>query len=140
MAGKLSIVGTPIGNLEDITLRALRTLREVDLVAAEDTRRTAVLLARHSIQKPLVSYHEFNEARRTSELLQRLQTGAHLALTSDAGMPTISDPGCRLIRAAHAAGISVEIIPGISAVTTAVVASGIPSGQFLFYEIGRAHI
>jgi len=97
--GTLFLVGTPIGNMEDITMRALRVLREADLIAAEDTRHTGQLLARHQIRKPLVSYHEFNEARRTPELLQKLQEGQKIALVSDAGMPTLSDPGTRLIRA-----------------------------------------
>src|SRR5258708_127378 len=96
--GKLSIVGTPIGNLEDITLRALRVLREADLIAAEDTRHTGLLLSRHNIRKPLVSYHQFNEAQRTLELLQKLRQGQRIALVSDAGMPTLSDPGLRLIQ------------------------------------------
>ena len=123
--GKLFIVGTPIGNMEDITLRALRVLREADLVAAEDTRHTGLLLARHAIKKPLVSYHEFNEAKRTPELVRALQEGRRIALVSDAGMPTVSDPGQRLIRAAIDAGIAIEVIPGVSAITTALVASGI---------------
>src|ERR1017187_695089 len=125
-SGRLFIVGTPIGNMEDITLRALRVLRETSLVAAEDTRHTGLLLARHSIKKPLVSYHEFNEAKRTAELLKELQQGRSIALVSDAGMPTVSDPGQRLIRAAIDAGIAVEVIPGVSAITTAWVASGFP--------------
>jgi 16S rRNA (cytidine1402-2'-O)-methyltransferase len=155
--GRLYIVGTPIGNMEDITLRALRVLREVDLVAAEDTRHTGLLLARlsgvvgdgglarHAIKKPLVSYHEFNEAKRTPELLRELQQGRRIALVSDAGMPTVSDPGQRLICAAIDAGIDVEIVPGVSAVTAALVASGFSNqplarrsgsgreGGFLFY-------
>ncbi len=148
--GKLYIVGTPIGNLEDITLRALRVLREADLIAAEDTRQTAKLLARYEITKApapisrsgLVSYHEFNEARRTPELLDELQRGHRIALVCDAGMPTVSDPGQRLIQAALAAGIALEAIPGPSAVTAAIAASGlagssrakgVKAGQFLFY-------
>lgn len=143
MTGKLFIVGTPIGNMEDITLRALRALREADLIAAEDTRRTAQLLARYEIRKPLISYHEFNEARRTAELLEKLQQGRQIALVSDAGMPTVSDPGQRLIRAVLAAGIALEVIPGPSAVTMAVAVSGLAGstlarrsfseGGFLFY-------
>jgi 16S rRNA (cytidine1402-2'-O)-methyltransferase len=132
-SGRLFIVGTPIGNMEDITLRALRVLREASLVAAEDTRHTGMLLARHSIKKPLVSYHEFNEARRTAELLKDLQEGRSIALVSDAGMPTVSDPGQRLIRAAIDAGIAVEVIPGVSAITTALTGSGLGGGPFLFY-------
>jgi 16S rRNA (cytidine1402-2'-O)-methyltransferase len=132
-AGVLYIVGTPIGNMEDITLRALRVLREAGLVAAEDTRHTGLLLARHAIRKALVSYHEFNEAKRTPELLQELHRGRSIALVSDAGMPTVSDPGQRLIRAAIDAGIHVEVIPGVSAVTAALVGSGHADGAFLFY-------
>ena len=132
VAGTLYIVGTPIGNMEDITLRALRILRDAGLVAAEDTRHTGLLLARHAIRKALVSYHEFNEAKRTSELLQELQQGRSVALVSDAGMPTVSDPGQRLIRAAIDAGIHVEVIPGVSAVTAALAGSGC-GGGFLFY-------
>ncbi len=131
--GKLFIVGTPIGNLEDITLRALRVLREVDLVAAEDTRHTGLLLSRYEIHKPLVSYHEFNEAKRAAELVQKLQDGRQIALVCDAGMPTVSDPGLRLIRAAANAGIDLEAIPGPSAVTAALVGSGLAAGRFLFY-------
>ncbi len=131
--GRLFIVGTPIGNMEDITLRALRVLREASLVAAEDTRHTGLLLARHSISKPLVSYHEFNEAKRTAELLKELQQGRSIALVSDAGMPTVSDPGQRLIRAAIDAGIAVEVIPGVSAITMALTGSGLGGGPFLFY-------
>ena len=120
--------------MEDITLRALRIMREAGLVAAEDTRHTGLLLARHEIRKPLVSYHEFNEAKRTPELLKELQQGRSIALVSDAGMPTISDPGQRLIRAAIDAGIEVEVIPGVSAITTALAGSGCGgSGTFLFY-------
>src|SRR5664280_1807301 len=99
MPGKLFIVGTPIGNMEDITLRALRVLREADIIAAEDTRHTGRLLSRYEISKPLVSYHQFNEAKRTAELLAKLQQGRTIALVTDAGMPTISDPGQRLIQA-----------------------------------------
>lgn len=131
--GRLFIVGTPIGNMEDITLRALRVLKEVDLVAAEDTRRTGLLLARQQIRKPLISYHEFNEAKRTTELLRELQHGRCIALVSDAGMPTVSDPGQRLIQAVLAAGIALEVVPGPSAVTMALAASGLCAGPFLFY-------
>ena len=131
--GTLFIVGTPIGNLEDITLRALRVLREADLVAAEDTRRTGLLLAHYSLHKPLVSYHEFNEAKRTAELLQKLQNGLSIALVTDAGMPTLSDPGLRLIRAALGAGIRIEVIPGPSALTAALAGSGLAAERFLFY-------
>jgi 16S rRNA (cytidine1402-2'-O)-methyltransferase len=131
--GKLSIVATPIGNREDITLRALRTLREADVIAAEDTRHTGQLLAYFEIRKPLLSYHEFNEAQRTPELLAKIQNGATVALVSDAGMPTVSDPGSRLIRAARDADLPVEVIPGPSAVTTALAGSGSQAERFLFY-------
>ncbi|MCG3148016.1 MAG: Ribosomal RNA small subunit methyltransferase I [Verrucomicrobiae bacterium] len=131
--GQLSIVGTPIGNMEDITLRALRTLREADLIAAEDTRHTGLLLGRYSIHKPLLSYHEFNEAKRTAELIGKLQSGLRLALTSDAGMPTLSDPGYRLIRAAVENGVPVEVIPGVSAITAALTVAGINPEPFLFH-------
>jgi 16S rRNA (cytidine1402-2'-O)-methyltransferase len=128
--GTLYIVGTPIGNMEDITLRALRVLRAADLVAAEDTRHTGLLLARHGLQKALISYHEFNEAKRTPELLRELQNGRNIALVSDAGMPTVSDPGQRLIRAAIDAGIDLEIVPGVSAITAALAGSGF-GGRFV---------
>ena len=132
-SGKLLIVGTPIGNIEDITLRALRALREADCVAAEDTRHTGQLLTRYEIRKPLVSYHEFNEAKRTPELLAKLRAGQRIALVSDAGMPTLSDPGLRLIAAAVADEQAVEVVPGISAITTALAGSGLPVQPFLFY-------
>jgi 16S rRNA (cytidine1402-2'-O)-methyltransferase len=131
--GKLFIVGTPIGNIEDITLRALRVLREADLIAAEDTRHTGLLLSRYDIRKPLISYHEFNEARRAAELLGRLQRGESIALVSDAGMPTMSDPGLRLIKAAADLAITIDIVPGPSAITMAVAASGLHAERFLFY-------
>jgi 16S rRNA (cytidine1402-2'-O)-methyltransferase len=135
--GTLYIVGTPIGNMEDITLRALRVLREVDLIAAEDTRHTGMLLTRHGLQKALISYHGFNEAKRTPELLRELQNGRSIALVSDAGMPTVSDPGQRLIRAVIDAGVNVAIVPGISAITAALAGSGFArrsrgEGGFLF--------
>ncbi len=131
--GKLFIVATPIGNLEDITLRALRVLREADLIAAEDTRRTATLLGHYEIRKPLVSYHEFNEARRTNELLQKLRDGQCVALVSDAGMPLLSDPGLRLLRAVLEANLPVEVIPGPSALTAALAVSGMATVPFLFH-------
>jgi 16S rRNA (cytidine1402-2'-O)-methyltransferase len=118
--------------MEDITLRALRVLREADLIAAEDTRHTGQLLARHQIHKPLLSYHEFNEAKRTGELLQQLRNGRRIALVTDAGMPTVSDPGYRLIHAATEAGIPVEVVPGPSAVTAALAVSGLRTDKFLF--------
>jgi 16S rRNA (cytidine1402-2'-O)-methyltransferase len=130
--GMLYIVGTPIGNLEDVTLRALRILREVDVIACEDTRRTRVLLGRHGISTPLLSYHEHNERRRAGELVRRLIDGDDVALVSDAGMPTVSDPGFHLVTQAIAADVPVVPIPGPSAVTAALSVSGLPSERFLF--------
>jgi 16S rRNA (cytidine1402-2'-O)-methyltransferase len=132
MPGTLFVVATPIGNLEDITLRALRVLREVSVIAAEDTRRTAQLLARHAIRTPTTSLHEHNESRKTPIILARLQRGDTIALVSDAGTPVVSDPGAHLIRAALAAGIRVEAVPGPSAILAALVASGLPLDQFTF--------
>ena len=130
--GTLYLVATPIGNLEDITLRALRTLRECHVVAAEDTRRTGQLLARFEISKPLLSYHRFNEARRSEEILERLAQGQIVALVTDAGSPGISDPGHRVVRAALAAGRRVEAVPGACALVAALTAGGLPSDEFHF--------
>ena len=132
MPGTLFVVATPIGNLEDITVRALRVLREVAVIAAEDTRRTAHLLARHAIATPTTSLHEHNEAGKSNALVARLQRGDSIALVSDAGTPTVSDPGGRLIRAAIDAGLRVEPVPGPSAVLAALAASGLPTDSFLF--------
>ncbi|MBI3492428.1 MAG: 16S rRNA (cytidine(1402)-2'-O)-methyltransferase [Acidobacteria bacterium] len=132
MPGTLFVVATPIGNLEDITVRALRVLREVSLIAAEDTRRTAHLLARHAIATPTTSLHEHNETRKTPSLIARLQEGDAIALVSDAGTPTVSDPGGRLIRTAIDAGIRVEPVPGPSAVLAALAVSGLPTETFHF--------
>jgi 16S rRNA (cytidine1402-2'-O)-methyltransferase len=132
MAGKLYIVGTPIGNLEDLTLRALRVLKEVDLVAAEDTRHTGLLLHHFELKKKQVSYHKFNEATRIEEFLQRFAQGEQIALVSDAGMPGVSDPGERLIRECVAAGVDVEVVPGPSAVLHGLVASGLKITPFYF--------
>src|ERR671918_2300906 len=121
----LVVCPTPIGNLEDVTLRVLRELAEADLVLCEDTRRTRVLLDRHGIRASLLSYHEHNEAARTAELLPRLAAGERLALVSDAGLPAISDPGARLVAAALDAGVAVTVLPGPSSVETALVASGL---------------
>ena len=132
-SGVLYIVATPIGNLEDITLRALRVLREADLILAEDTRRTAILLQHFDISKPLESYHIFNEHARTPALIRRIQDGLTAALVSDAGTPCIADPGFMLIRAAVEAGIEPVIIPGVSALTFAVSASALPSDHFTFH-------
>jgi len=128
----LSVCATPIGNLEDVTLRVLRELREADVILCEDTRRTRVLLNRHGIRATLVSYHEHNEARRTAELVPRLLAGERMALVSDAGLPGISDPGARLITAALDAGAPVTVLPGPSAVETALVASGLLGERFQF--------
>jgi 16S rRNA (cytidine1402-2'-O)-methyltransferase len=130
--GTLYLVATPIGNLEDITLRALRTLKECNLVAAEDTRRTGQLLKHFSISKPLVSYFQFNEARRSEEILERLQRGEKVALVTDAGSPGISDPGERVVKAAIRAGFRVESVPGPCALVAALTASGFPTEEFHF--------
>lgn len=132
-AGKLYIVSTPIGNLEDITLRALEVLKQVDLVAAEDTRRTKILLDRFQITTRLTSYHSFNEHHRTAALVRDIIDGKSVALVSDAGTPCVADPGYLLMRDAVAAGIEPIIIPGVSALTFAVSASGLPSDRFTFY-------
>ena len=132
MPGTLFVVATPIGNLEDITARALRVLAEVALIAAEDTRRTANLLTRYAIATPTTSLHEHNEARKSASLVARLQRGDSIALVSDAGTPGISDPGHRLIRDAIDAGVRVEAVPGPNAALTALAASGLPSESFTF--------
>ncbi|MGH9143049.1 MAG: 16S rRNA (cytidine(1402)-2'-O)-methyltransferase [Vicinamibacterales bacterium] len=132
MPGTLFVVATPIGNLEDITVRALRVLREVAVIAAEDTRRTSHLLARHAIATPATSLHEHNESAKSASLIARLQRGESIALVSDAGTPTVSDPGGVLIRAAIDAGIRVEPIPGPSAVLAALSAAGLPMSSFAF--------
>ncbi|MHB9112519.1 MAG: 16S rRNA (cytidine(1402)-2'-O)-methyltransferase [Thermoleophilia bacterium] len=128
----LRVCPTPIGNLGDITLRTLETLRNADIIAAEDTRHTRKLLSHHGISKPMVSFHEHNELSRLPELLARLRGGEELALVSDAGMPGICDPGYRLIAAAIAEGLPVEVLPGPSALDTALVASGFPTDSFVF--------
>ena len=132
MAGTLYLVATPIGNLEDITLRALRVLRECDVVAAEDTRRTAQLLRHFGISKPLLSCFQFNEARRSGEIIERLRRGEKIALVTDAGSPGISDPGERVVKAAIAAGLRVEPVPGACALVAAITASGLPTDEFHF--------
>ena len=128
----LYLVATPIGNLEDITLRALRTLKECDVVAAEDTRRTGLLLKHFDISKPLLSYFQFNEAKRSEEILARLAHGEKIALVTDAGSPGISDPGQRVVTAAIQAGFRVEAVPGPSALVAALTASGLPTEEFHF--------
>jgi 16S rRNA (cytidine1402-2'-O)-methyltransferase len=128
----LAVCATPIGNLEDVTLRVLRELAEADLVLCEDTRRTRILLERHSISARLLSYREHNEAARTRQILPKLEAGARVALVSDAGMPAISDPGARLISAALDSGVDVTVLPGPSAVETALVASGFAFERYQF--------
>jgi 16S rRNA (cytidine1402-2'-O)-methyltransferase len=131
----LVVCPTPIGNLEDITLRVLGALREADVVACEDTRRTRVLLERHGIKRAaggMISYHEHNERRRAEELVERMRAGATVALVSDAGMPLISDPGFPLVRACAEAGLTVEVLPGPSSVLSALVASGLPAERWRF--------
>jgi 16S rRNA (cytidine1402-2'-O)-methyltransferase len=128
----LAVCATPIGNLEDITLRVLEELRAADVVLCEDTRHTRVLLERHGISARLLSYHQHNEAKRTAELLPRLQAGERVALVSDAGLPGISDPGARLIAAALDAGVRVSVLPGPSAAETALVASGFAADRYQF--------
>jgi 16S rRNA (cytidine1402-2'-O)-methyltransferase len=128
----LAVCATPIGNLDDVTLRVLEELRSADVVLAEDTRHTRGLLERHGIRATLVSYHEHNEAARTAELVPRLVAGERIALVTDAGMPGISDPGLRLVRAARDAGAEVTVLPGPTAVETALVASGLGADRYAF--------
>src|SRR5215831_16033885 len=130
--GTLYLVATPIGNLEDITLRALRVLKECDVIAAEDTRRTGLLLRHFEISKPLISYFAFNEAKRSEEIIERLSRGEKVALVTDAGSPGISDPGERVVKAALASGLRVEAVPGPSALIAALTASGLPTEEFHF--------
>src|SRR5579862_4171016 len=132
MSGRLVVCPTPIGNLEDITLRALAALREADVVACEDTRRTRVLLDRYGVNARLVSYHEHNERERSDELVARMRAGETVALVSDAGMPLVSDPGFVLVRACVAAGLAVEVLPGPSAALSALVASALPADRWRF--------
>lgn len=132
MPGTLYVVATPIGNLEDITQRALRVLSEVDVIACEDTRHTRKLLHHFGIKTRTVSYHDHNEAERSAELLQDLHAGANVAIVSDAGTPSISDPGFRLVSAAAAQGLSVVALPGPTALIAALVASGLPADEFFF--------
>jgi 16S rRNA (cytidine1402-2'-O)-methyltransferase len=128
----LAVCATPIGNLADITLRVLEELRSADVVLAEDTRHTRGLLERHGIEASLLSYHEHNEAARVAEILPRLEAGERIALVTDAGMPVVSDPGARLVRAALDAHVPVTVLPGASAVETALVASGLGGGPYAF--------
>lgn len=128
----LSLVATPIGNLGDITLRALETLKSADVIACEDTRHSLRLLQHYGIAKPLVSYHEHNEARRTAELIEEIAAGKHIAIISDAGLPGISDPGHRLLRACQERGLPYTIIPGPSAVLTGLIGSGFEAEAFYY--------
>jgi len=130
--GTLYLVATPIGNLEDMTLRALRVLRECNVVAAEDTRRSGQLLKHFGISRPLLSYFQFNEARRSEEIIERLRRGETVALVTDAGSPGISDPGERVVKAALTAGFRVEPVPGACALVAALTASGLPADEFHF--------
>jgi 16S rRNA (cytidine1402-2'-O)-methyltransferase len=132
MAGRLVVCPTPIGNLEDVTLRVLAALRDADVVACEDTRRTGKLLERYGVSAPLISYHEHNEEARSSRLVERMRAGETVALVSDAGMPLISDPGYVLVRACAAAGLAVEVLPGPSAALAALVASALPADRWRF--------
>jgi len=129
----LSIVPTPIGNLSDITLRALEALKQADIIVCEDTRRTQKLLQHYEIVKPLLSYHDHSSAGKTAELITLLKAGKNLALVSDGGMPLVSDPGFQVVHAALAEGLSLEVLPGPSAVTTALVLSGLPTDSFSFF-------
>src|SRR6188768_3358225 len=130
--GTLYLVATPIGNMEDITLRALRTLKECDVVAAENTRHTGQLLHAFDIKRPLLSYFKFNEAKRSEEIIGRLQRGEKVALVTDAGSPGISDPGERVVKAAIAAGFRVEAVPGPCALVAGLTVSGLPTEEFHF--------
>lgn len=130
--GGLYVVATPIGHLEDITLRAIKTLHGVDLIAAEDTRHTSRLLSHYRIRTPLISCHEHNEHQRTPELIDKIRSGASVALVSDAGTPSVSDPGYRLVRAAVEHGLDIFPIPGVSAAITGLCASGLPTDAFVF--------
>ncbi len=132
MEGKLYLCPTPIGNLGDMSQRTLETLRAVDLIAAEDTRNTGLLLARYDIKAPLISYHQHNEKQRSQELIERMQQGAQIALVTDAGMPAISDPGQILVRRCHEAGVPVTALPGPCAFVTALALSGLDSRRFIF--------
>lgn len=132
-SGALYLISTPIGNLDDMTFRAVNTLKECDIIFAEDTRRTKILLGRYEIGKRLESYHSFNEHGRTPELIARVLAGEKIGLVTDAGTPCVADPGFLLVREAVKAGIEPQIIPGVSSLTFAIAASGLPSERFVFY-------
>src|SRR3990172_8554823 len=130
--GTLYIVATPLGNLEDITLRAIRVLKDVSVIACEDTRRTVKILNRYEIRTPLFIFHEYNKVRAGASILRRLRDGEGVALVSDAGTPAISDPGFELVREAIAGGVPIEVVPGPSALIAALVVSGLPTDHFAF--------
>ena len=132
MYGTLYLVGTPIGNLEDMTVRAVRILKEVDLIAAEDTRNSIKILNHFEIKTPMTSYHEFNKIDKGHEIIRKLQSGENVAVITDAGMPGISDPGEELVAMAHAAGVKVTVVPGPSAVVSALAISGLNTSRFRF--------
>ena len=132
MPGKLYICGTPIGNMEDVTIRLLKTLRKVDIIACEDTRHTIKLLNRYHIKKPLISYHQYSDQHKENYLIELLVSGKNVALVTDAGMPGISDPGTQLIKSVIQADIEIEIIPGPSAVIAALTLSGMDTDNFVF--------
>ena len=138
VSGRLVVCPTPIGNLEDVTLRVLAALRDADVVACEDTRRTRVLLERYGVQASLVSYHEHNERERAAELVERMRDGAVVALVSDAGMPLVSDPGYVLVQGCVAAGLAVEVLPGPSAALAALVASALPADALALRRLPAA--
>lgn len=132
MGGALVVVATPIGNLQDITLRAIETLKAVDLIACEDTRHSAILLKAHGIATPTTSYHSYTGPGKTARLIEQLRGGKRIALITDAGLPGVSDPGASLVQAAIAAGVPVEVIPGATAALMGLVLSGFPADRFVF--------
>lgn len=140
MPGSLFLVATPIGNLEDITLRALRVLKDADLIAAEDTRRTGHLLAHYGIGTPTTSLHEHNERSRVPALLAQVLEGRRIAVVTDAGMPSVSDPGYLIVREALRVGVKIEVVPGVSAITTALVGSGLPTDRFTFLGFAPSRV
>ena len=139
MAGKLFVIGTPIGNLGDFSPRGIEALENSDFIAAEDTRVTVKLLNHFGIKKEMISYYEHNKLNRGEQIISRILAGENCALVSDAGMPAISDPGEELVDSAHNAGITVESVPGPSAVTTALALSGMPSGRFCFLPCNKSY-
>ena len=140
MSGKLYLCGTPIGNLEDITFRVVSTLKLCDVIYAEDTRHSIRLLNHFEISKPLYSYHEHNQDTAGKDIVEKPQKGDNVALVTDAGMPGISDPGEALVKLCIEKNLDFEVIPGVTAFTTALVGSGMDTTRFVFEEIGRAHV